>query len=354
MSKSKGNFFTIPDVLARGPPARRHALPAAARPTTAAAELHLGGPGAGGGGPGARPRPRAAAGRGGPATGPPAPRSSEAVRARRAAFDAALADDLNTPEALAAVHGLVARGQRAAGRRARDARGRRARLRAQLETMDSVFGVLLPAAGRTASRPRSRPSSTSARRPGRARVRPRRRGARAGWRRWASSSRTRRRGRGGGESGEGICSAACAAGARPGQAGETLACRHLGARGYAVLARNFRCRSGEVDVVARDGDDHGLRRGQGARGGSARRGHEAVTFGKRRRIVRAARLYAAARGLERDAAALRRGLDRLGGRGRPRIRHDAGRLRLRRPLVNKATARARTGSARRPGGGPRA
>jgi putative endonuclease len=34
--------------------------------------------------------------------------------------------------------------------------------------------------------------------------------------------------------------------------GESLACRHLEARGFAVLQRNFRTRYGELDVVAAD------------------------------------------------------------------------------------------------------
>ena len=34
-----------------------------------------------------------------------------------------------------------------------------------------------------------------------------------------------------------------------GSEGEALACRHLKARGFEILARNFRCRSGEVDIV---------------------------------------------------------------------------------------------------------
>jgi putative endonuclease len=34
--------------------------------------------------------------------------------------------------------------------------------------------------------------------------------------------------------------------------GERLACRHLAARGYSLVDRNFRTRHGELDVVARD------------------------------------------------------------------------------------------------------
>ncbi|MDQ3588092.1 MAG: YraN family protein [Actinomycetota bacterium] len=39
---------------------------------------------------------------------------------------------------------------------------------------------------------------------------------------------------------------------RLGVLGETLACRHLEARGYSVIARNFRTRHGELDLVVAD------------------------------------------------------------------------------------------------------
>jgi putative endonuclease len=38
-----------------------------------------------------------------------------------------------------------------------------------------------------------------------------------------------------------------------GRFGEDVAARHLEAAGLAILARNWRCREGEIDVVARDG-----------------------------------------------------------------------------------------------------
>ncbi|MGO1590832.1 MAG: YraN family protein [Ancrocorticia sp.] len=34
--------------------------------------------------------------------------------------------------------------------------------------------------------------------------------------------------------------------------GEEIACRHLSARGICVLSRNWRCRSGEIDLVCHD------------------------------------------------------------------------------------------------------
>ena len=38
-----------------------------------------------------------------------------------------------------------------------------------------------------------------------------------------------------------------------GERGESLAANHLRARGYELLERNFRTRSGELDIVARQG-----------------------------------------------------------------------------------------------------
>jgi putative endonuclease len=84
---------------------------------------------------------------------------------------------------------------------------------------------------------------------------------------------------------------------RPGAGGEEMACRLLRETGYGILARNFRCRGGEIDIVARDGDAVvfvEVKERHGARHGSA---SEAVTRGKRLRIVHAARLFAARKGL---------------------------------------------------------
>lgn len=39
-----------------------------------------------------------------------------------------------------------------------------------------------------------------------------------------------------------------------GAEGEALATAYLEARGYRILARNWRCRYGELDIVARDGE----------------------------------------------------------------------------------------------------
>jgi putative endonuclease len=39
-----------------------------------------------------------------------------------------------------------------------------------------------------------------------------------------------------------------------GKYGEDLAARHFVGAGFTILARNWRCASGEIDIVARDGD----------------------------------------------------------------------------------------------------
>lgn len=115
-----------------------------------------------------------------------------------------------------------------------------------------------------------------------------------------------------------------AAAPRPGEAGESLACRHLLSRGFVVLARNFRCRSGEVDVVAKDGETTVFVEVKERAGVSHGAAHDAVTLGKRRRIVRAARIYAAARGLSESPLRFDVVSIDWTDEGRPQIRHDAG------------------------------
>lgn len=38
-----------------------------------------------------------------------------------------------------------------------------------------------------------------------------------------------------------------------GRRGEDMAVEHLSANGYMIVERNYRCRQGEIDIIARDG-----------------------------------------------------------------------------------------------------
>lgn len=109
-----------------------------------------------------------------------------------------------------------------------------------------------------------------------------------------------------------------------GEAGESMACRYLERQGFVVLERNYRCRSGEVDVVARQGDTTVFVEVKERRSGAHGAGYEAVTFGKRRRLISAARLYASTRGISEKP--LRFDVISIDwtANGVPRIRHEPG------------------------------
>jgi cysteinyl-tRNA synthetase len=70
--------------------------------------------------------------------------AAETCAQARRSFDGALADDLNTPEALAAVHGLVGRANTLLAEGALTRAGAE-RVLAELRVMDAVFGTLFPA-----------------------------------------------------------------------------------------------------------------------------------------------------------------------------------------------------------------
>jgi cysteinyl-tRNA synthetase len=142
MSKSKGNFFVIPDLLEKGhrPDAIRYLLSQAHYRSQlnftweglqhAAAALE---------------RVRSFLQRLDEVDkdGPVSAEVQQAVEKGRRDFDAALGDDLNTPQALAALHVMVGEGNAllAAGSVTREGA---AALRAELASMDGVFAVFLP------------------------------------------------------------------------------------------------------------------------------------------------------------------------------------------------------------------
>jgi len=79
--------------------------------------------------------------------------------------------------------------------------------------------------------------------------------------------------------------------AHRGTEGERSAAAYLSNRGYHILERNFRCPSGEVDIIALDGSTlvfvEVKERGSLARGSAI----EAVTALKQSRVKKAAQVY---------------------------------------------------------------
>ncbi len=87
-----------------------------------------------------------------------------------------------------------------------------------------------------------------------------------------------------------------------GQEGEDLAERFLRARGYTILARNYRCRVGEIDVVALNGDTVVFIEVRTLRGCVYGNPLESVDRRKQRQVAKAAAQYLAYHRLSDRAA----------------------------------------------------
>ena len=78
-----------------------------------------------------------------------------------------------------------------------------------------------------------------------------------------------------------------------GKAGEDLACRELERRGYAISARRYRTRFGEIDIVADDGGVVVFVEVKARRSNRCGSAAEAISWRKRRRIAAMALDYLA-------------------------------------------------------------
>lgn len=76
-----------------------------------------------------------------------------------------------------------------------------------------------------------------------------------------------------------------------GKFGEDLACAELRRRGYAVIARRWRRRRGEIDIIARDGATLVFVEVKARDGRAFGDAAESVNARKQRRIVALARQY---------------------------------------------------------------
>ena len=81
------------------------------------------------------------------------------------------------------------------------------------------------------------------------------------------------------------------AGSRKGSEAENLACAYLEARGLTLLAANYRCRYGELDLVMRDGAHLVVVEVRSRRSNRHGAPEASITSRKRRCLMRAAQCF---------------------------------------------------------------
>jgi putative endonuclease len=83
-----------------------------------------------------------------------------------------------------------------------------------------------------------------------------------------------------------------------GRWGERVAVEKLMAAGYTIVAQNYRCAKGEMDIIARDGEDLIFVEVKTRRGDRFGRPEEAITYHKAKRLLRVAEYFLQEHGLE--------------------------------------------------------
>ncbi len=76
-----------------------------------------------------------------------------------------------------------------------------------------------------------------------------------------------------------------------GDAAEALAAAFLEARGCSIVERNYRCKSGEIDIVARSGATMVFVEVRARKSNSFGGAAESITAAKRKKVLTAARHY---------------------------------------------------------------
>ena len=85
-----------------------------------------------------------------------------------------------------------------------------------------------------------------------------------------------------------------------GQWGENVAAHHLEAKGYEIVERNWRCRQGEIDLVARAGQAWVFVEVKTRRGRSRGTPEEGLTPRKSRQLLALGEIYTAVHNLDVD------------------------------------------------------
>lgn len=81
-----------------------------------------------------------------------------------------------------------------------------------------------------------------------------------------------------------------------GKVGEEAAVQYLLQQGYRILERNYRCRFGEIDLIARDGRTLAFIEVKTRRSQRFGPAASAVTFEKQRHLIKASQIYMAQTG----------------------------------------------------------
>lgn len=76
-----------------------------------------------------------------------------------------------------------------------------------------------------------------------------------------------------------------------GRRGEALAAEYLRSQGYGIIATNWRCQQGELDLIAVDGAILVFVEVRTRRGAALGLAEESITLAKRRRLIALAALY---------------------------------------------------------------
>jgi len=87
-----------------------------------------------------------------------------------------------------------------------------------------------------------------------------------------------------------------------GETGEAIASAFLEKNGYTILAQNYRCRFGEIDIIARESDYLVFVEVKTRTGVSHGHPLDAVTFKKQKQISKVAQYYLAEKNLFDTAA----------------------------------------------------
>ncbi len=90
------------------------------------------------------------------------------------------------------------------------------------------------------------------------------------------------------------------AGVSKGAIGETIAARFLRDKKYTILAANYRCRFGEIDIIAADRSYIAFVEVKTRRADAIYAPREAVTAAKQRRILQTASMYLSNHPIERQ------------------------------------------------------